>query len=343
MFKSLYINNFKQLSDFRVTDLNRVNIIAGKNNTGKSSVLEALFLLWDRSSSTMTTRSLLWRGIKYQTTSAETAWGHLFPFYDTSKQINIALDDRSVVLKQSISKEIISSPNSEQTQFASTNPAYTLTLNYSENDEQRKSRLTASPEGLSLISGQPATDVIAVFTSSVSRSSEKDAHLFSQFDQNGQTSFITDAVQLMVPELKGLSIGIHGTSTLIQAELTSSSRKIPVALLGDGTSKLISLLLSIASAQNGIVLIDEIENGFHYSVMPLVWKTIHHVAELFNAQLFITTHSYEMLMALADDNGMLPEAFSYIRLDKLSNGNVVPVCYPREVLASALTTNWEVR
>src|SRR5690554_2560389 len=44
MLKSLVIKNYRGLEDFQVEKLGRVNLIVGKNNSGKSTVLEALRL-----------------------------------------------------------------------------------------------------------------------------------------------------------------------------------------------------------------------------------------------------------------------------------------------------------
>lgn len=44
MLKSLYIRNYRNLRDFKLEALDRVNLITGKNNTGKSSLLEAIVI-----------------------------------------------------------------------------------------------------------------------------------------------------------------------------------------------------------------------------------------------------------------------------------------------------------
>ncbi len=49
MLKSLCIKNFRLLEDFQVPKLGRVNLIVGKNNSGKSSVLEAIRIYAGRS------------------------------------------------------------------------------------------------------------------------------------------------------------------------------------------------------------------------------------------------------------------------------------------------------
>ena len=43
MYSSFRVQNFRGFKDLRLDDLARVNLIAGKNNTGKSALLEAIF------------------------------------------------------------------------------------------------------------------------------------------------------------------------------------------------------------------------------------------------------------------------------------------------------------
>src|SRR2546423_161740 len=46
MLDSLSIKNFRLFRDLKVESLSRVNLIAGKNNTGKTALLEAVYLLF---------------------------------------------------------------------------------------------------------------------------------------------------------------------------------------------------------------------------------------------------------------------------------------------------------
>lgn len=45
MITSLHIKNFRGFEDLEVKGLKRVNLFAGRNNSGKTSLLEAVFLL----------------------------------------------------------------------------------------------------------------------------------------------------------------------------------------------------------------------------------------------------------------------------------------------------------
>ena len=90
-------------------------------------------------------------------------------------------------------------------------------------------------------------------------------------------------------------------------------------------------------------MIDEIENGLHYSVLGDVWRVIDQTAKAFNTQIFATTHSRECIVAAheafeSDDD----YDFRLHRLDQI-NGTIRAVTYPQGTLEAAIETNLEVR
>jgi AAA15 family ATPase/GTPase len=112
--------------------------------------------------------------------------------------------------------------------------------------------------------------------------------------------------------------------------------------MGDGMARLLFLALAIASAPNGLVLVDEVENGLHHTVMERVWRAIAAFARNFNVQIFATTHSQECIefahSAFASDRVY---DFRLYRLER-ANGVVRPVKYDREMLDIALESGLEV-
>ena len=90
-------------------------------------------------------------------------------------------------------------------------------------------------------------------------------------------------------------------------------------------------------------MIDEIENGFHHSVMTDVWRVIKESSREFNLQVFTTTHSDECIRAaynaFAEDDKF---DFRFHRLDNI-DGNISSVTYDKETLEFALENGWEVR
>ena len=77
------------------------------------------------------------------------------------------------------------------------------------------------------------------------------------------------------------------------------SQRIPINLLGDGTRKMLAIASIIFECRNGVVLIDEVSNGFHYSVMTNLWKVIIKAAHDNNVQVFVTTHDLDSIKGLS--------------------------------------------
>ncbi|MCX7012289.1 MAG: ATP-binding protein [Candidatus Sumerlaeota bacterium] len=120
-------------------------------------------------------------------------------------------------------------------------------------------------------------------------------------------------------------------------------RMLPLTLLGEGLQRMASLLLAIATTAGGIVLIDEIENGLHHSVLPKVWRAIADAAKRFDVQVFATTHSYECIGAAhAAFEAQSDYDFRLHRLESIK-GEVKAISYDRETLGVAMDAYMEVR
>jgi AAA15 family ATPase/GTPase len=114
--------------------------------------------------------------------------------------------------------------------------------------------------------------------------------------------------------------------------------------MGDGMNRLLGITLALAVVSGGILLVDEIENGIHYSVQTDVWRTILRAAESLNVQVFATTHSWDCIRAFAAaTNEMEGTAGILYRLDRRIKGEVRPVRYTQEEMAIAAEQQIEVR
>jgi hypothetical protein len=131
--------------------------------------------------------------------------------------------------------------------------------------------------------------------------------------------------------------------TILHGDIKGLPRLIPRPLMGEGLRRVLSIVLAIANAPGGVVLIDEIENGLHYSVQKKVWQAIAQAARQADVQVFATTHSWECLR-------WAHEAFSEseeydMRLFRLSrtDGSITVAGYDRERIESALYNAVEMR
>ena len=173
----------------------------------------------------------------------------------------------------------------------------------------------------------------------------EDAIRFGKIDLLGKQGEIVKFIKETIePRLINLSvIPSVDQSTILYAQLEGMSHKVPVSHMGEGMSRLISIILTISTTTNGYVFIDEIENGIHYSALPKIWLGIINAAKQYNCQIFATTHSYECLESVVstlDEN--LHEEFRYIRLER-RNEDLFSTTYSFEEVSTSISNKWEIR
>jgi len=118
---------------------------------------------------------------------------------------------------------------------------------------------------------------------------------------------------------------------------------VPLPLMGEGMGRLLSIILAIANAKGGTILIDEIENGLHHSVLTDVWKAIADAARRSDVQIFATTHSYECIIAAHQAfETSEKDDFRYHRLERVKD-KIQAITYDRENLAISEEMNLEMR
>ena len=76
-------------------------------------------------------------------------------------------------------------------------------------------------------------------------------------------------------------------------------RPVPLKSLGDGAVRLFGVALALANSRDGFLLIDEVENGIHYSLQFDFWKMVMKAAHDNNVQVFATTHSWDCVRGFA--------------------------------------------
>lgn len=133
-----------------------------------------------------------------------------------------------------------------------------------------------------------------------------------------------------------------GDSVWAVATLNDSNDRISIKSLGEGMSRMLRIALALTNCQNGILLIDEVENGFHYSILPDVWKLIFKTAKELNVQVFATTHSKDCVEAFAAAAAESPEDGILIRLER-QDGKVVAKAIEGDMLVDAVNYEVEVR
>lgn len=367
MYRSFSIKNFRCFDELTVEGMGRINLIAGQNNVGKTALLEALWVHSGAVNPDLAVRIEAFRGLEQQT--LESFLSSLFHGFDRELTIEISSEgdwedspfSQKIYFGDGSSFELplTGSENEQLTLLQSSSIAMQasnfVVMEYTNGlDEQTitRGRLVARQLGpvrdvsleVAFQKGLPIQDLPGSIYLTAKRASigQEDVNRYSELEVNGESEGVLEILRSVEPHLKRLAVVSTSQAPSIYADV-GIGRLIPIQLMGDGMSRILSLALAIASAQEGMVLVDEIENGIHYAVMEKVWRAIGTFAQLYDVQLFATTHSRECVYYAhkafeADEE----EEFRFFRIDR-SKGKLRAVMYDREKLAISFEDGLGIR
>lgn len=294
LLKKLVIENFRGFNNIELKDFSKLNIFLGKNNSGKTSILESIFLLSGMSNPTLPENTNILRGMGSHNNLKYLFYNvnflnlpHLRGEFDDTSDRTLTLNPRINSDKDKISTENISST------FTSIN-GLDLSFSIKKVHDQRKtfkvSYIIGKPP---VLTGNYSESISAAFIISDSKDSstlQGFAELVKQKKENSileQIQKFDNRIESIHALPDGIYFGIKGIKELVLSNMA-----------GDGIRRYLKIISAIADANRNIILIDEIENGLHYSAYELLWKGILTITSTLDTQLFITTHNVETLKCL---------------------------------------------
>jgi len=161
-------------------------------------------------------------------------------------------------------------------------------------------------------------------------------------DKKNKTRPVLKAIKRLYPRIMSLSVQTESGTPLLFCEPKGLSEKVPIAVESAGTHKLTAILLGIATQPNGIVMIDEIENGFYYQKFSGVWQALLDFCNQFNVQVFASTHSRECLEAIQPVLKKHEEEFRLIRAERKDRDRLVKL-FRGDEFEAAVKTGIEFR
>lgn len=130
-------------------------------------------------------------------------------------------------------------------------------------------------------------------------------------------------------------------------KLKNMNKPIPLNGMGDGILRILQLVLGIFPAKNGFLLIDEFENGLHYSVQEQVWRLIFQLSEELNIQVFATTHSWDCVKAFSKASNDSKESAFLLRIGKSvineNHGKTIATTFDKNGLNNLTQSDVELR
>ena len=358
MITSFKIENFKGFCELELP-LSRITLLGGSNNVGKTSVLEALFTFFSRYDPQILTRLLMQRGVSVLPPLPEMMWAPIFHNFDMTqpifiyvtvngKQESLEIEYDPTYAPQTISIQSTSNGGGSAIQ-SDTAMFLAATLNIRHRVEDKEDQLMRVSLGAGQlhISYDPPNfnfppDSVAYFGPRIPLNTGDLAERFGRLDIVGKQGRIAEFLRLVEPRLVSLSVIPTGNIPLIYGDI-GLPRKIPLAYMGEGMTRMLDYIVNMATKENGLMLIDEVAEGIHHSILPKVWQAIAGAAREFNCQIIATTHSYECLRAALEGmEGEYASDLTYIRLDRRENC-VRPVRFDYELLETASEMRLEVR
>jgi hypothetical protein len=366
-FSKLDIHHFRGIREAHLEDLGRVNVLLGQNNCGKTTVLEALFLTIGIANPSLPIAIDQFRGLRH--TEGE---DFRFLFYeletDNQPRLSASLSQQGVLM---------------QDRVLQIEPIYRTILEKKSDLRLSNGDIPAPTAGggtgtdLGRLTGlQFAVKVISRGGDAPPQSLQAIIRHQAQLVQNIPEGYeetligyflpahtvqdvagmiekllvtkrltpVLAVLQKVEPRLQNLTLGAQG---IIYADL-GGPRLIPFNLLGDGVRRILNVLLSIYNNPDGIVLIDEVENGLHHTALQTLWRGLLAVAAEFDVQIFTTTHSREALQQLvqvlaSQDMEVHREDTYAITLVRNEEDKVFSYRYGYEALAFALEHENEIR
>lgn len=390
MLNSLQILNFRSLKNFGVSRLGNVNLIVGKNNSGKSTVLEALRIYAGNAN-----RNLLetiaeehderyqidvgrisspivdddempfeafFSGRKFPTDQADIVIGqgpddskalrirhgyiHEFEVVDGDvDEFERRIVRREVPLKEArlLSEEVV-------------NPA--LFISKGEKSYRLRLDLVGARVRSTVDFG---LDAPCSFLPARNLSPEELADQWDKVVLTSGQAQVLDALRIINPDFEDLAFvgedrfeerpGRRNRGAgprVAKVRLKGASVPVPLNSMGDGMSRVLRLVLKSHAAKGGFLLIDEFENGLHYSVQEEVWHLIFELACSLRIQVFATTHSWDCVSAFsrvatarADMNGVLFRMGVSARKD--SRGQVIATVFDENELVNICQADLDIR
>lgn len=351
-FTSIKIENFRGIRSFTCDRLARVTLIVGRNNCGKTSLLEALMVLANR----RTAQILPVLNNTRQLPTTRVADLDV-AFLNPTKPLSIQTMDsegvnRSVTVTRVAEEE--STFNTEQKEITP-EQRYRLEQTFQDVRSDGNSttgcvHFTEEPDGeawsLSYETandgvGKSFTDPLLLFLP---------ARGFDIMPKKLTQLFIERAEHVLVEPLQKFDSRIQNVRLVdgkVMVGLEGQPRLLPFQVLGDGAFRLFVLLSALWACRGGCVCIDEIDNGLHNSVQPLVWETLIRYAQEWDVQIIATSHHLDLLQAIDKvykdkPDAIPPQDFAYIVLSREGDA-IRPYAFDLTDLTSALELGLEVR
>jgi predicted ATPase len=315
-----------------------VNIVLGANASGKTALLEALFLALGPSPE-IAQRFKIWRGyqpalLNLTREADKQIWADIFNDFDLSKEIRVRADSddhhsRELKINYDLTTRFSPTPESAAPiQFGNIGGGFNffpspIVFTYSAPGRMPwEVRANFVGGGYQFVGvEQDHISDSAFFPAAQNFNAQENVERYSRLSKNREASGVVELISREFEFITGVEVfsGLGGLSALY-IDSPWYSEKRPLSSISTGVQKFVTFILSISANRGGVMFIDEIENGFYYDRLPSIWSSLIDLANRYDVQIFASTHSRECLEALKLSAAPRVDDVSFIRTEAARDG-----------------------
>ena len=364
--ESITLERFRVFRELTIRGLGRVNLITGKNNTGKSSVLEGLRILANNAAPDVIYDILRYREENIEEAEEEghpagpdslfqvSGLFHGFPLLsEPPEPIAISTSGKSSPMSMTMGLDWLSEQLDSDGEFRSLplgklEPDGIAALIVETQGVTKAHRLERFRYPYSMGRGRfessNGTQMSCIFVSPYGGGGTGMlGPLWDKIALSDKEKDVVEALRIIDPQISAVSmVGSTRRKPTAIVRTDNITRPIPLRSFGDGLNRLFGIILALVNARGGLLLADEFENGLHHTVQLDVWRTIFRLAQTLDIQVFATSHSWDAVEAFQKAAAEAPEEGALIRLARRGE-DIIPTVLSEDELAIATRDEIEVR
>ncbi|MEP7120018.1 MAG: AAA family ATPase [Byssovorax sp.] len=322
-FSDVVVTSYRGLQDVHLSAPSRINLIAGVNNAGKTSLLESIFLL-ARQSDSRALLEVVRRRAHTESLPEAKVVAALLP---ANASIRGSFDGRDAILDWKIESE----PDDEQTDRATFEHQVKMDARYGDREQSSTTILRTALAPQIRTRGDARVLCPAEFSSPFSLA--EPASLVAANEASSRTGVKAEILTFLRDRFVGTLEGIELVDTLSRFHVRESGRTQAEDLgsYGEGMQRIFHIAMLFANVPGGIMLIDEFENAIHAGAFVPFAGLIRELAHRFNVQVFLSTHSAEVVDAWTSTETLRAEVVGY-GLRRAATGRIEAVRFDGERL-----------
>jgi AAA15 family ATPase/GTPase len=311
LLDSLEIKGYRCFEHLTIEKLGRVNLIVGKNNVGKTALLEALWIYSNNCENYILDEIVFNRNevnnSDRMSHNARREYQDAYRNFFYNRPI-VSYKDKPVNKTSFIIGNCGQDLNALSSHFQTKLGDKNFESAWNEAGAVvRAGKLLYVDYSFESGYGMPSTKIETLeksFNNLFLKSKGMEVENFLPFWEKAEKELLDEFVNesLNIVEDKIVDIRFSGDFNNPQiriptVRLKNAKERVPLRSLGEGMERMLGIALALVNCKDGMLLIDEVEIGFHYSVLPDVWKLIFKTAKDLNVQVFATTHSKDCIEA----------------------------------------------